>query len=162
MFNHFHLRKIVHRARVRRNMSKEGVVMCWPIPRNTFSTRRYPQTSTFSPNPAHRIKVTRDEKTRLACTPEDHGQARQCVHHGSKAISCPTNVPSIESLISLGCSDSPRFRTGRCEIRVILIYPFRPSSHFTSQRRLFLSLYRYPRQSGSRLTPGGRGLKNAR
>ncbi|KAI6013708.1 hypothetical protein PISMIDRAFT_687362, partial [Pisolithus microcarpus 441] len=66
-----------------------------PYPHNC----RYPQTPTFSPNPAHEIEAAYTYKTHLARTPPVRRQARRGVHHSGEmggggvmqqtAISCP-------------------------------------------------------------------------
>lgn len=91
-------------ARVGRNMSKEGVVMCWPIPRNMFATH----ADTLKPPLLLQILPTelRPHATithiRLIPLGTMGGLVSVCTAAARTAVSCPTNVPSVEPLISLG------------------------------------------------------------
>ncbi|KAI6034729.1 hypothetical protein PISMIDRAFT_689479 [Pisolithus microcarpus 441] len=88
-----------------------GPAKLWapPYPHNY----RYPQTSTFSPNHAHKIKAAYTDETCLARTPPVHRQARRRVqrvhHHGEMGGGgtmqqtprwSPTSISLIKACIS--------------------------------------------------------------
>ncbi|KAI6122404.1 hypothetical protein EV401DRAFT_1333958 [Pisolithus croceorrhizus] len=89
-------------------------------------TRRYPLTSTSSPNPAHKTRVSCDDKAHLARTSEVHRQARQRVYYPGEmggigvmqltAISCLTNISPIKACISFERFDASHIDGGTCEV----------------------------------------------